>query len=179
LTTEIAPGQAIGKLKGETISGRGLWLFGIRHLLTQTASVLIKHQWTILKPPADINWFTSDDPVIRLNYYNHDKYDFSGGWGKPGTEILLPLSPRHLLYTQVGKRPPRRGDILSRERTEMMRRFIAEHAHRMIFAKETDNDVPKLRPRIVNSQQFKDEEEQWRNWHEQQTAAEKELMGWQ
>lgn len=177
LTTEIEPGQKLGKLKGETIAGRGLWLFGIRHLLTQTVNVLTKHRWTILKAPAYTNWFTSDDPVIRLNFHNYDKYDFQGGWGSPGTEIMLPLSPQHLLYTQVGKRPPQRGEILRTDRAAMIRRFIAEHAHRMIFAKEKDNDVPKLRPRIVNPQLFKDEEHQWHKWHEEQTAAEIKLKG--
>ena len=178
LTTEIEPGQTIGKLKGETIAGRALWLFGIRHLLTQTANILHKHRWTILAPPADMNWFTSDYPVIRLNFHGSDKYDFGGGWGSPGTEIFFPLSPRHLLYTQVGKQPPRRGDTLPRVQAEMIRRFIAEHAHRMIFAAEKDNEVPKLHPRTVNAHLFKDEKEQWRKWHEEQTAAERELMGW-
>lgn len=178
VTTQIEPGQEVGYVKGEIVVGRGLWLFGIRRLLTQTLNVLHQHRWTILSPPEDLLWFTSDDPVIRLNYYGPDRYDFGGGWKYTGTEILLPLSPRHLLYTKVGERPPRRGEILPQAQAEMIRRFIAEHAHRMIFAVEPDAEVPKLHPRTVDADILRDETEQWKKWHEEQTAAERELMGW-
>ncbi|MBI2471873.1 MAG: DUF4238 domain-containing protein [Planctomycetes bacterium] len=174
--TEIDPDQRFGKLKYEAIVGRGMWLFSIRHLLTQTACVLYRHKWTILSPPEDMRWITSDDPVIRLNFHSPVKYDFDGGWGSQGTEILLPLSPHHLLYTQIGSRPPRRGDRLPRDRAEMILRFIAEHAHRMIFAAERDAAVPKLRPRTVSADIFRDERMQWNRWHDEQTTAERELM---
>lgn len=178
IKTETKPNQEFGMLKAETIVGRGLWLFAIKHLLTKTADVLHKHRWTILSPPKGMKWFTSDDPVVRLNYHDPKKYDFGGGWGSGGTEIFMPLSPNHLLYTQVGKRPPLRGTQLSLAQAEMIRRFIAEHAHRIIFAAEPDTDVPKLRPRLVSADLLRDEKMQWSKWHEDQTTAERDLMGW-
>lgn len=178
VTTEIKPGEKTGRLKGKTLAGRGLWLFSIRHLLTQTVNVLLQHRWTILAPPDNMNWFTSDDPVVRLNFNGPDKYDFGGGWGSPGTDIFLPLSPRHLLYTQVGKRPPSRGDTMARPQAEMVRRLIAEHAHRMIFAAEPDPSVPEFRPRTVDAHLLANENEQWRRWHGEQTTAEQKLMEW-
>jgi hypothetical protein len=178
VTTAIEPGQDVGQVKAEAVVGRGLWLFSIRHLLTGTVSALHQYRWTILLPPGDLRWFTSDDPVVRLNYYGSGHYDFKGGWGNPGTDIILPLGPRHLLYAQVGKRPPRRGTVLPRSKAEEIRRIIAEHAHRMIFAAEQDAEVAMLRPRIVNADALRHEREQWRNWHAEQTTAERELMGW-
>lgn len=83
----------MGQLKAEMIVGRGLWFSGMRHLLTHTVKHLERHKWTILRPPEDLSWFTSDDPVIRLNYYDAGRYDFNGGWGNKGTEIILPLAP--------------------------------------------------------------------------------------
>jgi hypothetical protein len=170
VTKEIEPGHDVGKLKAEVVVGRSVWLFSMRHLLKNTVSVLQQQKWTILSAPQGIHWITSDDPVIKLNYYRPGVYDFKGGWGNRGTEILLPLSPRHLLYTQVGQRRSRRGEI-PRAEAEMIRRFIAEHAHRLIFAAEPDPEVPRLRPRTVNA-------DLWRKWHEEQTAAEREVMGW-
>jgi hypothetical protein len=125
-----------------------------------------------------MKWFTSDDPVVRLNYYDPKKYDFGGGWGSKGTEIFMPLSPSHLLYTQVGEKPPSRGTQVSLNHAEMICRFIAEHAHRIIFAVEQDTHVPRLKPRIVNADLVKDEKIQWSRWHEEQTAAERSLLGW-
>ena len=67
---------------------------------------------------------------------------------------------------------------MARPQAEMVRRFIAEHAHRMIFAEKPDSTVPKFRPRTVDAQLLANENEQWMRWHEDQTIAEKRLMGW-
>jgi hypothetical protein len=176
ITRETEPGQEYGTVKSEVIVGRSLWLFAMRHVLTNTVKTLHDHKWTILIPPNNLTWFTSDDPVIRLNYYSRETYDFKGGWGKPGTEIFLPLDPRHLLYTMVGKRPPQRRSVVSKDLAAMIRRFIAEHAHRFIFAASTDADVPRLRPRIVDMARVCDERDRWRRWHEDQSNAERALM---
>ncbi len=175
VTTEIQPHEEFGKLKSEIVVGRGLWLFEIRHLLTETANALHQHRWTILAPPRDLSWFTSDDPVIRLNAYGDGKYDFKGGWGNLGTEILLPLGPRHLLYAQVGRKPEPRGSMMPRAQAKLVRRFCAEHAHRMVFAAAADIEVPKLRPRVVDAEALQAERQEWQNWHEDQAAAERNL----
>jgi hypothetical protein len=177
VTTEIEPGQEFGKVKAEIIVGRGLWLFSMRHVLTKTVNALLEHQWSILSPADDLTWFTSDDPVVRLNYYGNGKYDFKGGWGSRGTEIFLPLDPHHLLYTKIGERPQRRGSVISQAETQMIRRFIAEHAHRFIFAAVADAEVPGLRPRVVDPARVRDEDGQWRRWHQDQMTAERELIG--
>lgn len=178
ITTEIQPGQEFGTIKAESVVGRALWLFSIKHLLTKTTKVLQQHRWTIMTPPKGVEWFTSDDPVVRLNYYNHGKYDFGGGWGSKGTEIFMPIGPNHLLYTQVGSRPPQRGTRFSSEQAEIIRRCIAEHAHRFIFASKPDENMASLRPRTVNAELLKDEDAQWSKWHEEQTEAEKKLVSW-
>jgi hypothetical protein len=177
ITTEIESSHEFGQLKGEIIMGRGLWLFSMKHVLANTAKVLHNRRRSILIPPDDLTWFTSDDPVVRLNYYGNGTYDFKGGWGKPGTEIFLPLDPHHLLYTKVGEHPPRRGSVVPRDRAEMIRRFIAEHAHRFIFAASADTEVQRLRPRIVDPALLRDERQLWCRWHEYQTVAERELIG--
>lgn len=175
VTTEIQPGQEFGTIKVESVVGRALWLCSIKHLLNKTAEVLQQHRWTIMTPPKEVEWYTSDDPVVRLNYYSRSKYDFGGGWGSKGTEIFMPISPNHLLYTQVGSRPPRRGTQFNSEQAEIIQRCISEHAHRFIFASKPDANMVSLRPRTVNSGLLKDEDTQWSKWHEEQTEAERKL----
>ncbi len=176
VTTELQPGQKFGTIKAETVVGRTLWLFSIKHLLNKTAEVLQQHRWTIITPPKGVEWFTSDDPVIRLNFHNFNKYDFGGGWSSKGTEIFMPISPKHLLYTQVGVRPPRRGTPFTQEQAGIIRRCIAEHAHRFVFASKSDSNISALRVRMVNADLVKDENAQWSKWHEEQTAAERKLI---
>jgi len=122
-----------------------------------------------------MNWITSDDPVIKLNYFNPEKYDFKGGWGSKGTEILFPITPNHLMYTKIGERPPLKGTIVPEELAEMFQRFTAEHAHRYLFAAKIDPQVQTLRPRVVNKTLFNEEEEKWKRWHDKNTSAERKL----
>lgn len=176
ISKEFQPGEENGTLQVHTIAGRGLWLFGLRHLLTQTIEVLLQHKWTIVECPEEMNWMTSDDPVIKLNARSETDYDFKGGWGSKGTEIFLPLGPRHLLYTAVGYRGPVRGTTLSIDVGRRFQRFNVEHAHRYVFATNPDPDVEIWRPRHVNAADFRFESEQWAQWHSAQLRAERALM---
>ncbi|MGA2437068.1 MAG: DUF4238 domain-containing protein [Acidobacteriaceae bacterium] len=164
-------------IKTETVVGRGIWIYAMRHLLTKTLDWLAEHRWTIISAEDDLPWFTTDDPVVRLNYRNPTDYNFKGGWGSSNTNILLPLSPKYLLFTQVGKKPNQRGEVFPRPMAIMLRRMIAEHAFRYIFSPFKDPTIPQYRPRIINADAVKNENEQWQKWHEEQSLAERELMG--
>jgi len=175
ISKDLPPGAEYGSLGVETIAGRGLWLFSLKHLLTSTLGILLKHKWTILLCPENMKWMTSDDPVVKLNYYSPHNYDFGGGWGRRGTEIFMPLSPRHLLYTRIGSRPPVRGTVLSDELAQGLQHITVQHAHRFVFSVEADNRLPTIRNRHVSAHDFESEATQWKNWHREQTAAEKNL----
>jgi len=175
VTTEIEAGAEHGKLRLETIPGRALWLFSLRHLLTETVAVLVRHRWTILRPPRGFTWLTSDNPVIRLNYYKPGHYDFEGGWGRDGCELLLPLSPEHLLYTKIGDRPLGKERI-SEELAKLIQRMTIEHAHRFVFGVDADPIVERIRPRKVDAVVFKEEIQFWKRWHEEQGEAERNLV---
>lgn len=179
VTIERREGEPGGWAKGETVSGRGLWLWSIRSVLTGDAiKTLCQHRWTVLAPPDGTSWFTSDDPALKVNFNSLEDYNFGGGWGWVGTELCLPLSPKHLLYTQVGRPVPPRGSQLDPRKAAVVRRLIAEHAHRYVFADSPDPSVPALRPRTVDAAELKREQAEWASWHADQTAAHRNLMGW-
>jgi hypothetical protein len=175
LRRDPIPGSGMTGLRLEAVVGRGMWLFMLKHLLTKTVNVLLEHRWTIVRPFGGLSWYTSDDPVVRLNYNNPTDYNLGGGWGWTGSEILLPLSPAHMLYTQVGKRPPARGWAFPERETIMLRRIIAEHAHRMMISKVHETDLTLFRPRTVDASAVRREREAWERWHEEQSKAEAEL----
>lgn len=176
VSTSPAPDGEHAQIAATVGVGRSLWHFEMRRLLCgPTIRHLENHRWSILQPSEGLSWFTSDDPVILLNYYPDTSYDFNGGWGNPGTEILCPLSPRHLLYAQVGSNPPGRGEILSVDLTRSFRQLFAEHAFRTIFASHPDPDVPQMRPRIADAAACKQESEAWGAFHADQSASERRL----
>lgn len=176
VTREPSPDGKSLILKTETVVGRATWIFAMRHLLTNTLERLADHKWVILSAEDNLPWFTTDDPVVRLNFRNQHDYDFKGGWSVPNANIFLLLSPKHLLFTQVEtKSPYQRGDFLPRDQAIMLRRMIAEHAHRYIFSPTKDSNVSRYKPRHVDALAVKNEQEQWKKWHDEQSAAEREL----
>ena len=173
VSTELEPGDEFGKLRAEITIGRSYWIYEMRQLLTGVVDILNQNRWTILMAPKGYKWFTSDAPVVKLNYQANGEYDFGGGWGSNGTEIFMPLSPYHILYTQIGHRDiPLRGTKLSISKFEGLRRIIARHAHRMIISSHVESEVEKLRPRVVSQEQYQNEQAQWDRWHQEQSKAE-------
>lgn len=174
---EIEPGQDAGLLRVEATVGRGLWLWSLKHLLTETLDVLHLHRWTILRSPPGIEWLTSDNPVVRLNYHDLQRYDFGGGWNSRGTAIFMPLSPTHLMFTQIGPGLRlERGTTVSTEFAMQIQKFTVEHAHRYVLERSANPKAALWRPRTVNPHTFQDEAEQWKSWNAVQSDAEREIF---
>lgn len=158
----------------KVVVGRRLWFYAMKHTLTKTLKVLHKHKWTILEAPARLGWFTSDDPVICLNFRSESDYDFDGGWNRARANILFPLSARHLMFTEIGVSSyPRQ--VPSRYHARLFRRMIAEHAHRRIYSLTEDSKIPQLKLRVVDASAFQNERALWDAWYEDQARAEQAL----
>jgi hypothetical protein len=177
---EIEPGEEAGLLRVEATVGRSLWLWSLRRLLTRTLNVLHQHRWTILRSPPGVEWLTSDNPVVRLNYHDAQRYDFKGGWNSRGTVIFMPLSPTHLMFTQIGPEPRlQRGTVVSSDFAMQIQKITVEHAHRYVFGRSSDARAALWRPRKVDARAFQAEAEQWKSWNADQSRAEREIFrGW-
>lgn len=156
----------------ESYAGRSSWLFSLKHILNNTINILNKHKWTIIRPYDGMKWFTSDNPVIRLNFISQDQYDLKGGWDVKKGNILFPLDPEHLLLTEIGSYPPIKGTRFNKEKTLFIRKIIAENSYRMIFSNEPDHDIERYMPRIVDCTLCRKEQEMWKKWHEENTHLE-------
>ena len=162
-------GQAM--VHAETTLGRRMWIADMRHLLMGAAERLCRNQWSIVEPAEGTEWPMTDHPVLKLNYRSPTEYDFGGGWGRPHSELMMPLSPKHLLFAHVGKDNGRRITF-SREHTLLVRRFLVERAHRWVFATRPMQWIVDAKKRLADRETFDFEERQWANWHEDQTQAE-------
>lgn len=164
-----------GRIRAETIVGRRLWLDQMRRTLTETIHRLPELKWTILHSPPGMTWATTDNPLVKLNFEDRRNYNLGGGWGIKNGDILLPLSPKHLLYTCIGRRSLLRGTIVDVNTAQLIQKIIIENADRYIFAREPFN-VESTRKRLVCPLAFKSEAEAWQNWHSDQVQAEMELL---
>ena len=164
-----------GEIEFRILPGKSSYLCEVKHLLTETYKVLLKQRWHIVKAPNGIEWPTSDDPVICLNYYGPDNYDFGGGWGRKNSEIIFPLSRKYLLYTQIGNFRKTCDLHMSEKYSLFVRNLIVEHAHRYVFAPERIKGMLLLHHRVVNRELFIQEKIFWEKWHEDQVRNEKEF----
>lgn len=162
-----------GIVSAEVPVGRRLWVASMRHLLKGASHSLAEHRWGIYEPFGDLEWPLTDQPVLKLNWYGPGKYDFKGGWGSPGSEILMPLSPRSLLYVRIGQRCTGRH-VFPVEQTTVIQRLLIENAHRWVFARREMQYIEEIRPRVVDLEAFTHEEREWASWHEQQSVSERE-----
>ncbi len=161
-------------IQAKILNGRKMWIWQLRHLLTKTINRLPKYRWTILHAPQGFSWPTSDNPLVKLSTNAKNEYNFEAGWATPGVELLLPLSPKHLLYTRVGDaRPPLRGTILSEQKARFFRKVILESARRYVFATDP-REIDRIRPRTISQEWCIQEAEAWANWHEEQSKEEAE-----
>ncbi len=161
-------------LKVETIIGKSYYLHEMMHLLSETIKVLHKHEWKIINLDERVKIPTSDDPVICLNYYSNNNYDFEGGWDNNGSEIIFPISPNKIIYTKVGVR-----DIqfkLDYNLSIKIKTMIVEHAYRRIFSIDNEKWITKTRKRYVNIDEFNREKKMLENWHENYKNIEAEYL---
>lgn len=159
------------QLRVETVVGRKMWIWSLRHFLTQTIAQVPMTGWSIRRAAPGHTWPTSDNPLIRLNFYGPGNYNFEGGWKVPRGDLILPLGPTHLLHSCIGQRSVMRDKPLDVATTRLIRRLIIEHADRFVFA-HSEEDIHDVRSRTVSSEIFREEREAWSRWHEEQSLAE-------
>lgn len=178
LPIKVSVNKEMCQVKVDSLVGKGMYLFALKHLLTKTVSVLEKHQWHVIHAIDGISFPTSDDPVICLNYNSEREYDFKGGWGKKNGNIIMPISPKLLLITQIGSNMSIKQLEYSENWSKFFRKIIIEHAHRYVYAIEPQKGMLTINPRRVDATLFEREKSIMAGWHEEQMEAEAQLLNW-
>jgi hypothetical protein len=175
LPLKVMVNRDIGQMKVDSLVGKGMYLFSLKHLLTKTVSVLEKHQWHVIHAADGVSFPTSDDPVICLNYNSEYEYNFNGGWGKKNGNIIMPISPKLLLITQIGSNMSIKQLDYSEHWSKFFRKVIIENAHRYVYAIEPQKGMLAINPRRVDAVLFEREKSIMASWHEEQMEAEAQL----
>lgn len=163
--TGIKPDDEHTVIEIQTVIGKSMWLRSIKYLLSEGSPILHRHKWSIITAAERIKWPTSDDPVICLNHTGPGEYNFQGKWGQPGAELIMPISPTKALYTQVGsKQPPRIA--LDHDQSVLVKQIIVEHAFMFVYASEEDDDIPTIRPRIVDRNEYERVDKEYKEWYD-------------
>ena len=158
-----------------TVIGKSMYLYALKYLLTNTLHVMDSYSWQVVHAADGISFPTSDDPVICLNYFSENDYNFGGGWGRQHSNIILPVSPEILVFTEVGSNTPIKDLDSSIKWSQFFRKIIIEHAHRYVYAITPQQDAQTIHPRLVDRTLYLQEQETLANWHHDQADAEQAL----
>lgn len=159
-------------IKAEIISPRAFWLKQMTSLLSREAiKALESYRWSLATPHGDEEWPTSDCPVLKLMFESPSSYHFSAGYGEAKCDLMMPLSPRCLLYAQVGEDHPERFKMNAYQ-TRLLQRLLAERAHRSVFARNRLPSVSADRQRLVDEERYAQESAFWTSWGDANFAME-------
>ena len=164
--------QAHVSVKG--LLGRKEWLFQIKRIVSMAPTKKQLHRWQIIRSLNGDSWFTSDNPVTLLNYQSNQNYNFNGGWGQKNTNIFMPISPQYLLFTQVGSKK-----IIENNKSfqNLINKMIIENSFLQVYSTAPNTDIPEIRPRIVDEQEYKRIHNMLSSWHIMQTEGEHAFFG--
>jgi Protein of unknown function (DUF4238) len=176
VTTHFEEGSDTGILKAETYVGRSTWIHSIKHSLENTRKVLHTHKWSIVMPAEGYYWPTSDNPVVKLNYYSPGNYDLEGGWGRKRGNIFFPIGPEHAMFVQIGDKQVQKNTRLSETQTREFLKVIVENSHRKIFSHFENMDIPLLKKRVVDPSKLSIENEEMSVWHQKNIQMEHEYL---
>jgi hypothetical protein len=175
VTIDPVPGSGnVALVKAQVSSSRTAWLRFMRRMLTERIELFYKHRWRVMKLAGDAEWPMTDHPVLTLNYYSPGKYDFSAGWGREGSEFILPVSPRLAVGTQVGRKETGPWHATTAQTVELQR-LVVERALRWIIMRNPEAWITALRPRVVDAQAFITEQESWKTWNAMHVDSEAEF----
>jgi hypothetical protein len=172
---KVTVNKDMQQVQVNSLIGKGMYLFALKHLLTKTVSAMEKHKWYVIHAANGVSFPTSDDPVICLNYNSGNDYDFNGGWGKKNGNVIMPISPTLLLITQIGSNIPFTKLDYTVQWSKFLRKIIIEHAHRYVYAIEPQKGMLAIKPRRVDGILYEMEKGILAGWHSEQMEGEAQL----
>lgn len=170
----VPDGSGRALVQAQVSSSRTAWLRFMRRMLTDRIDVFCQHRWRVMKLAGDAEWPLTDNPVLALNYMKPGQYDFGAGWGRHNSNFIMPVSPRLAIFTQVGSKETGPWHA-SPEQTRELQGFVLERALRWIIARKPDPRIVAMRPRTVDAEAYKTEQEAWRTWNEMHLDSEAEF----
>jgi hypothetical protein len=171
---KVPGGDGLALVQAQVSSSRTAWLRFMCRMLTERIDLFCHHRWRVMKLAGDADWPLTDNPVLALNYARPGEYDFGAGWGKHNSNFIMPVSPKLAIFTQVGSKESGPWGA-SPDQTRELQGFAVERALRWIIACKPDSRIVAMRPRTVDAEAYKTEQEAWRTWNDMHLGSEAEF----
>lgn len=158
-----------GTIGVETCTGRQNFLAeALRFIKGSPGALLRACNWTILKTEDML--MTSDNPVVFMQRYEQSRWTLGldGGLISCPTLVFMPLTPHHVLLTQINCSAQEVERIqMTDELNELIQLSTVFNAKRYIYANNCDGRASAWREQIVNPDAFDKMEREQKEWHEE------------
>lgn len=163
-----------GAIGVETCTGRQNFIAeALRFIEGAPGELLRDCNWIILNTEDML--MTSDNPVVFMQYDERSGWAFGLGGGlisRP-TLVFMPLTPHHVLLTQIGLSTQEMERIqMTDELNELIQQGTVFNAKRYIYANNCDDRASAWREQFVNSDVFDEMERERKEWHEENKELE-------
>ena len=150
--------------------GRRSFLASIGQILKGgVAKRMRDYNWAVIEMPKDVLLPTCDNPFVRLLVRPGMQPTLDAGVGDKNAALFMPLTPRHLLFVDVGGRT-----LDERQLTEdpwvidLIRESIVQNAVRYVYYCKPSDWIVDMRPRRVDREYCLKIDEVMRSWHDSQ-----------
>ena len=157
--------------------GKELYFAALLRGLEENYKILLQNHWVLLHPVTGQEWPTSDKPVVCMGFFDENHYHLQSGWAKKHANIIFPIDPWHLLFTEVGVKNVHKLKKMDRSPkwTEFFINVICENAYRSVFALQPLKYMNRRHHRIVDPVQFAKEQQERKAWGEHETCFSSDL----
>lgn len=92
-----------GTIKSSIVLGRASFLSSIASFVNGSVGDRVRNfNWTIVRPPREHFFLTSDNPAIAFGAYKDNKIEVDGiGLGRWNVTLVLPLTPDAALFLKL------------------------------------------------------------------------------
>lgn len=176
--TDIHPDDKHTLVGVNFISGKGLWFFGITHMLQRDSDFMIKmhsFKWSIITAHEEVCWPTSDSPFIISTLNNKQFRLHRDGIERENVFIFFPISPKKVLVASE-KRFFNYRHIADKNLSKIIKEMIIGNAFMYIYSDCEDSSIPEYRHRVVDMEEFKRVQNEYKEWYKMYIDEEVPLL---
>lgn len=151
--------------KFETVVGKSTWLYAIKHSLADDSTLrneFAKFEWSVVTSHPNIKWPTSDIPLVLFDPLGKNA-NFVG-LKSYGLLVLFPISPSKVLIRRERDIVPLQYNA-DYDLSRTIKWLIVRSAYLYIYSQTQDEEIPKMRPRLVDESEFKRIRNEFSEWH--------------
>ena len=163
-------------IRVETYIGRQPFIASsIRALTGQISQELHSYNWRVIYLDDEMSLPTSDNPVVIFSRdrFGNTSVGLDIGLGTEFADIMMPLSPQALLFTEVGRTKDEIDAIyFDSSLVPYLRELIINNAYRYVYSQEDIPEIESIRPRLVDACRYKEIRDEQERWHREQCELE-------